>query len=99
MVAILVLATFMIFVLVDFYFQRRKERPVLVAKLEGKRGEAAFPIDIVSGFSMLARLSYNAGRAWAFKEGRRVVRIGMDDLAARPLGAIGAIQYVGWGGA
>ncbi len=91
MVAILVLATFVIFVVVDFYFQRRKERPVMVAKVESKRA-AVLPVEMVAGFQVPSPLSYHPGHGWAMKEAPKLVRIGMDDFAARLLGEIDSIE-------
>lgn len=91
MVAILVLATFTIFVLVDFYFQHRKERPVVRAKAEQSRADF-FPIGVVGGFKMPTALSYHPGHGWAMKEGHKLVRVGMDDFAARLLGEIDSID-------
>jgi hypothetical protein len=42
MVAILVLATIIALVLVDYYFQRKKRRPMLEAKAESE-SVSAFP--------------------------------------------------------
>jgi glycine cleavage system H lipoate-binding protein len=92
MVAILVLATFAVFVVVDFYFQRRKEKPLLVARMAEPQAEAGYPIDMVGGFKLPALLSYHPGHGWAMKEGPRLMRLGMDDFAARLLGEIDAIE-------
>ncbi len=92
MFAILVLMTFAVFVLVDYYFQRRKEKPVQVVQAEPKLAEAAFPIDMVGGFKMPALLAYHAGHGWAMKEARQHVRVGIDDFAARLLGEIDGIE-------
>jgi glycine cleavage system H protein len=92
MVAILVLATFIVFVVADFYFQRRKEKPALVARTAEPQAEAGFPIDMVGGFKMPALLSYHAGHAWAMKEAPKLMRVGMDDFAARLLGEIDSIE-------
>jgi glycine cleavage system H lipoate-binding protein len=90
-VAILVLTTFVIFVLVDYYFQRRSPQPVVVSTAQ-EREEAPFPISVVGGFKLPAHLSYHPGHGWAAKEGRQVVRIGLDDFAARLLGQIDQIE-------
>lgn len=91
MVAILVLATIVILVLVDYYIQRKKERPLVVAKTETDSADA-FPIEIVGGFKMPSRFSYHPGHSWAAKEAPRRVRIGMDDFAVRLLGDIDSIE-------
>lgn len=92
MVAVLVLATFVIFVLVDYYFQRRvPERVEVVSAVE--RGEdISFPINVVGGFKLPAHLSYHPGHTWAMKEAPGVVRIGLDDFAARLVGKADVIE-------
>ena len=88
MVAILVLATFVIFVLVDYYFQRRAPQRVEVSSAAQEIEELPFPMNMVSGFRLPAHVAYHTGHGWALKEARQVVRVGMDDFAARlPHGA------------
>jgi len=91
MVAILVLATIIALVLVDYYFQRKKQRPMLEAKAESE-SFSAFPIEMVGGFKFPTRYSYHPGHSWAMKESPKRVRIGMDDFAVRLLGEIDAIE-------
>jgi glycine cleavage system H lipoate-binding protein len=91
MVAILVLATFVIFVLVDYYFQRRAPQRVEAVTTAADE-ELRFPTNLVSGFRLPAHLAYHTGHGWAMKEGRQVVRVGMDDFAARLIGKIDQIE-------
>lgn len=76
MVAILVLATFIIFVVVDYYFQRHRPQPVKAAETPAPLDAAWVPQSIVGGFNLPANLSYPPGHAWATKEGRQLVRAG-----------------------
>jgi glycine cleavage system H lipoate-binding protein len=93
MVAVLVLTTFVIFVLVDYYFQRRSPQPVVAAARTAQEREGIpFPIGVVGGFKLPAHLFYHPGHGWAAREGRQVVRIGLDDFAARLLGQIDQIE-------
>lgn len=92
MVAILVLATFIIFVLGDFYFQRRREQPLLATAAVKDLASNGYPIDVVGGFKMPALLAYHPGHGWAMKEAPKQVRVGMDDFAARLLGEIDSIE-------
>ena len=91
MVAILVLTTMVVFILVDFYYQTRKEEPLLVAKFESE-SDATIPMELVSGFKMPTAFSFHPGHGWAMKESGRRVRIGMDDFSARLLGQMDSID-------
>jgi glycine cleavage system H lipoate-binding protein len=90
MVAAVVLATFIIFVLVDYYLQTRRPEPQFkragAARVEA--GELPFPLSVVGGFKLPAHLSYHPGHTWAAKESHRLVRIGLDDFAARLIGQL-----------
>lgn len=86
MVAVLVLATFMIFVLVDYYLQTRRPQPAQMISKTEELEEAPFSKNVVGGFKLPVNLSYHPGHTWAIKEGRQMVRIGLDDLAARLVG-------------
>ncbi len=92
MVAVLVLATFVIFVLVDYYFQRRAPQRVEVVSSVEHREEGSFPLNVVGGFKVPAHLSYHPGHSWAMKEAPQVVRIGLDDFAARLVGKLDVIE-------
>jgi glycine cleavage system H protein len=92
MVAILVLATFVVFVLVDYYFHRRAPQQVEAASAGASVEELPFPMNLVSGFRLPAHVAYHAGHGWALKESRQVVRLGMDDFAVRLIGKIDQIE-------
>jgi glycine cleavage system H lipoate-binding protein len=92
MVAALVLATFVVFVLVDYFWQTRRPQPAVLASASEKLEEASTPLSMVGGFKVPAHLSYHPGHTWAVKEGRQVVRIGLDDFAARLVGRLDQIQ-------
>jgi len=94
MVAGLVLATFIFFVAVDYYLQRRQPQRVegKGAAREAPLDEHTIPMNIVRGFKVPAHLSYHPGHAWAMEESPQVVRIGMDDFAARLVGPIDQIH-------
>jgi len=93
MVTALVLGTFICFVVVDYFLQSRRPqaaKAVVVACAEPE--EASFPMSIVGGFKLPAGLSYHSGHAWAAKETRNVVRVGLDDFAVRLLGKIDQLE-------
>jgi glycine cleavage system H lipoate-binding protein len=92
MVAAMVLATFVIFVVVDYYMQRRRPQPVKVVAAAQEPEGLPFPLSVVGGFKLPAHLSYHPGHSWAIKEARQAVRIGLDDFAARLVGQFDQIE-------
>jgi glycine cleavage system H lipoate-binding protein len=88
MVAALVLVTFICFVIVDYFLQTRRPQAVKAVAPTAEPEELSFPMNIVGGFKLPAGLSYHTGHAWAAKESRNVVRVGLDDFAVRLLGKI-----------
>ena len=90
MVTILVLATFIAFVVVDYYLHIRPPQPVQAATApEATKG---MPLPLVAGFDLPANLAYHPGHAWALRESPKLVRVGLDDFAARLLGEIDGIE-------
>ena len=92
MVAILVLATFIVFVVADYYWQTRHPQPALSVSASEKVEESHLPLSMVGGFKVPALLSYHPGHTWAVKESRQVVRLGLDDFAARLVGQLDQLQ-------
>ena len=98
MVLTLVVLTFVLLVAHDYYLQKRQERWLTA------RGESPKPqpgvreagpraaMNSVGGFEAPAHLAYHPGHAWAMKESRQVVRIGLDDFAARVVGQIDGVD-------
>jgi glycine cleavage system H protein len=94
MVPTLVLVMFTLVVAHDFYVQWRLARrmEVKAAVPETREEASAFPMNVVGGFKAPAHLAYHPGHAWAMKESRQMVRIGLDDFAARVVGQIDQID-------
>jgi glycine cleavage system H lipoate-binding protein len=95
MVITLVLATFILLVAHDYYLQRRHAR-LLETKTATPEVREAAPIfsamNLVGGFKTPAHLAYHPNHSWAAKESRQVVRVGLDDFAARVVGQIDQID-------
>ncbi len=94
MVLTLVVIMFMLVVGHDYYVQRRQARrlEVKTAVPETREEGVAFPMNVVGGFKAPAHLAYHPGHTWAMKESRQLVRIGLDDFAARLVGQIDQID-------
>jgi len=90
MTVLLVLATFVAFLLLD-YFYSRKHAPVLAPELKAEALPRLRP-EFVAGFQLPENLRYHPGHAWALAESPNLVRIGMDDFAAHLVGPTAHIQ-------
>jgi glycine cleavage system H lipoate-binding protein len=90
MTVLLVLATFIVFLTID-YFLSRKRAAVTVAGLAPERAPQLRPA-YVAGFALPEGLRYHPGHTWAAAEGPEKVRMGMDDFAARLVGKIEKIE-------
>jgi glycine cleavage system H lipoate-binding protein len=85
MTVLLVLATFVALLAVEYVYSRRRAlRPVVLAQ------EAAAPArlrpEIAAGFEVPANLRYHPGHTWALAESPGLVRAGLDGFAARLIG-------------
>jgi glycine cleavage system H lipoate-binding protein len=94
MVITLMLATFILLVAHDYYLQSRQARIVeaKTAVSVAREEASAFSMNVVGGFKTPAHLAYHPGHTWAMKESRQVVRVGLDDFAARVVGQIEQID-------
>jgi glycine cleavage system H lipoate-binding protein len=92
MVALLVLATFICFVGFDYFMHSKRVEAAKAVTASAQFEEVSFPMNIVGGFKLPAGLSYHSGHAWAARESRNLVRIGLDDFAVRLLGKIDQLE-------
>ena len=86
MTVILVLLTFVTFLLID-YFYSRKRVVVQPALAIPKHVPQAQPVPaMVGGFKVPENLRYHPGHTWALSESPNLVRVGMDDFASKLIG-------------
>ena len=91
MTVILVLATFSVFIFLDYVMNRGKAmRTVPVSAASPVPAE--FGGDVVEGFHVPQSLSYHSGHSWLMRERKNVVRVGADEFAAALLGKIEKIE-------
>ena len=89
MTVLLVLATFIVFLTID-YFYSRKHAVVPVAAAAPEMPRLRPPQ--VAGFLTPEGFSYHPGHTWAQTESPSVVRIGLDDFAARLIGRAASVS-------
>jgi glycine cleavage system H lipoate-binding protein len=88
MTVILVLLTFVTFLLIDHFYSRKSVvvQPALqVAKREAPPKLAP---GLVGGFHVPDNLRYHPGHTWALSESPSLVRVGMDDFASKLIGKL-----------
>jgi glycine cleavage system H protein len=91
MTPILVLATFLVFIVLDYVLNRRKVMNTVAAEAP-RTVPAQIGGDYVDGFLVPQKLSYHPGHAWLMHERKNVVRVGADEFAAALLGKLDKIE-------
>ena len=92
MTVLLILATFVIFLTIDyFYGRRRAAQPAVAIGREPVARPRLLPT-IVAGFELPENLRYHPGHTWALAESPRLMRVGFDDFAARLIGKMDRIS-------
>lgn len=92
MAAILVLATFAIFILIDWVLSRSKAPQVRSVEAEPHVAPAVNAQPLVQGFLVPDDLRYHPGHTWILQERRNYERIGVDEFAAALSGKIEKIE-------
>ncbi|MGA2435112.1 MAG: glycine cleavage system protein H [Bryobacteraceae bacterium] len=90
MVALLVLATFVAFIGIDFLLHRERYNFRVAKHVAAEKRSASFPI--TAGVALPDNLSYHPGHTWASDMGNGRVRVGLDEFAASLLGRIQKIE-------
>jgi glycine cleavage system H lipoate-binding protein len=93
MTVLLVLFTFVSFLLID-YFRTRKTVVQPALQMSTAKQDAAAPRlqpALVGGFEVPENLRYHPGHTWALSESPSLVRVGMDDFASKLTGKLESI--------
>ena len=91
MIALLVILTFAVMLVLDHLLLRQ---PLRIEEAEPGR-ETARPrplAGVVAGFAVPDNLSYHPGHTWAVAETPELVRVGLDDFAAKTAGPVERID-------
>jgi len=91
MTVLLVLATFLVFIVLDYALNRRKAMATVPAQAANVV-PAPMGGDFVDGFLVPDNVSYHAGHSWLLRERKNVVRVGADEFAAALAGKIERIE-------
>jgi glycine cleavage system H lipoate-binding protein len=91
MAVVLVLATFLVFVVLDYVLNRRTAVHTAAA-VAPKPAPAVTVGDYVDGFLVSDRVGYHPGHSWVMRERKNVMRVGADEFAAALLGGIEKIE-------
>ena len=90
MAVILVLCTFLVFIVIDTILSRRKAALPVAIRTEEEKAE---PIgSFVEGFLVPEQLRYHAGHSWLLRERKNVMRVGVDEFAAALLGRVEKLE-------
>jgi glycine cleavage system H protein len=88
MTVLLVLFTFGLFLLIDYFRTRHAAaEPALEMPAKPETRPRLQPA-LVAGFEVPANLRYHPGHTWALQESPGLVRVGMDDFASKLTGTV-----------
>jgi len=91
MTVLLVLGTFLVFIVLDYALNRRKALQTVAAEAHSA-GVARHAGEYVDGFLVPQAVSYHSGHSWLVRERQNVVRVGADEFAAALAGKIEKIE-------
>ena len=90
MAVILVLCTFLVFIVIDTILSRRKASLPVAVRAEQAPAEPAE--SFVEGFLVPSQLRYHPGHSWLLRERKNVMRVGVDEFAAALLGQVEKLE-------
>ena len=91
MTVLLVLATFLVFIVLDYFLNRRQA--IHTVAVEAPQAHPALSGgDYIDGFHISETVSYHPGHSWVLRERKNIMRVGADDFAAALLGKVEKIE-------
>jgi glycine cleavage system H lipoate-binding protein len=88
MTVLLVVLTFVTFLLIDYFHSRKQVVPQPAARLVKREAPPRLAPSLVGGFQVPDKLRFHPGHTWAMSESPSLVRIGMDDFASKLTGKV-----------
>lgn len=92
MTVILVLITFLAFIVLDYLLNRKKAMALQPAEAGAPKAIPAPAGNFVDGFLVPENVAYHSGHGWLMRERKNVVRIGADEFAAALAGSVEKID-------
>jgi glycine cleavage system H protein len=92
MTVILVLITFLAFIVLDYVLNRKKAMAVHPVEGEAPKAIPALAGNYVDGFLVPESVAYHSGHGWLVRERKNVVRIGADEFAAALAGKVEKVE-------
>jgi len=92
MAAILVLATFLVFIVIDFFLSRKKKTRVTATVAQTPAAVPMLSSASIEGVMVPDQLRYHPGHTWLFEERPNLARVGADALAIRVIGPIEKVE-------
>jgi glycine cleavage system H protein len=91
MVLLMLLGTFLFFILLDVVLNRKKA-PVVAAATQPAVLPVAADAEVVGGYRIPGNYRYHPGHAWVYEDGGNNVRVGMDEFAGALAGNVEKID-------
>ena len=89
MTVILVLATFVVFLLLDHFLSKRRTVQIALQPAAAPRPSVGrLQPSLIGGFQVPENLRFHPGHTWALSESPSLVRVGIDDFASKLVGKI-----------
>lgn len=88
MTVLLVLFTFVTFLLIDHFYSRKHAVVSPALQVSTPELQPRLAPNVVAGFRVPENVRYHPGHTWALSESPNLVRVGMDDFASKLVGRV-----------
>lgn len=92
MTVLLVTAMVLVVLTVDFILSRKEQRERAAHPVTQPSPQPRVVPAVVGGFKLASNVAYHPGHTWAASEGAQMVRVGIDDFAAKITGHLDKVS-------
>lgn len=92
MAVLLVLSTFLVFIVIDFVLSRGKKLHTEAAPQQRPTAVPMLSSASIEGIMVPDQVRFHAGHTWLLEEGEKLARVGADALAVRVIGSVEKIE-------